>query len=43
MPRSLLCDYRDAYVLVRGIIIVAALVARADDNKAFKHFGPFAK
>ena len=43
MPRSRLCDYRDAYVLVRGIIIVAALVARAGDNKAFKHFGPFAK
>ena len=41
MPRSRLCDYRDAYV--RGIIIVAALVARAGDNKAFKHFGPFAK
>ena len=42
--RSSLCDYSDAYILVRGIITVAALAAGKGNNNiqvVFKHYAPF--
>ena len=44
MLRSSLCDYSDAYILVSGTIIVAALAASDGDNSmqvVFKNFTPF--
>ena len=44
MLRSSLCDYSDAYILMSGIITVAALAAGRGNNNlqaVFKNCAPF--